>query len=192
MERRETLLQQLAERPLELVEQVLALEEQLRQKEEQLAEAQAFIAELKRQLFGPKAEKLSREEQAQIDEIVSDLREQRQRPEPLSKQVLEQERKAQRQRRSPRHPLPIKLETETVILEPEIRSCPGLRTARSHRGRSERGDGLGTGQADSSADDPSQVCRLSLRSAGHDHCASAARACFRRANWDWVWRSTSC
>jgi len=126
MERREVLRQQLAEQPLEtIVEQMLTLEEQLRQKQEELAEAQTFIAELKRQLFGPKAEKLSREEQEQIDEIVSDLREQRQRPDPLSKQVLEEERKTQRQRRPPRHPIPIQLETETVILEPKIRSCPG-------------------------------------------------------------------
>jgi transposase len=132
MERREVLRQQLVEQSLEeSVEQMLALEEQLRQREdelrqkqEELAEAQAFIAELKRQLFGPRAEKLSREEQAQIDEIVSDLREQRQRPEPLSKQVLEEEQKAQRQRRPPRHPVPVELETETVILEPEITICP--------------------------------------------------------------------
>jgi transposase len=132
MQRRELLRQQLAEQPLEaIVEQMLALEEQLcereeelRQKQEQLAEAQAFIAELKRQLFGSKAEKLSPEEQAQLDEIAGDLREQRQRPEPLSKQVLEEEQKAQRQRRPPRHPIPIELETETVILEPEITLCP--------------------------------------------------------------------
>ncbi len=126
MERREVLRQQLAEQPLEaIVEQMLTLEEQLRQKQEELAEAQTFIAELKRQLFGPKAEKLSREEQEQIDEIVSDLGEQRQRSDPLSKQVLEEERKTQRQRRPPRRPIPIQLETETVILEPKIRSCPG-------------------------------------------------------------------
>jgi transposase len=122
MQRRELLRQQLAEQPLEaIVEQMLALEEQLRereeelrQKQEQLAEAQAFIAELKRQLFGSKAEKLSPEEQAQLDEIAGDLREQRQRPEPL----------AQRPRRPPRHPIPIELETETVIVEPEITLCP--------------------------------------------------------------------
>ena len=114
-----------------IVEQMLALEEQLRQreeelrqKEEQLAEAQAFIVELKRQLLGPRAEKLSPEEQAQLDEIASDLREQRQRPEPLSKQVLEEEQKAQRQRHPPRHPIPVELETETVILQPEITTCP--------------------------------------------------------------------
>jgi transposase len=140
MERREALLQQVSERPREFVEQVLALEEQLRKKEEvlrekeeqlrrkeeELAQAQAFIEELKRQRIGHKAEKLSREEEAQIEEIVSDLREQRQGPEPLIQQVLAEERKTQRERRAPRHPLPIKLEMETVFLEPkpEDSCCP--------------------------------------------------------------------
>jgi transposase len=130
MERREALLQQLAEQPLELVAEVLALEEQLRrkdkelrQKEEELAEAQAFIAELKQRLIQHQAEKLSRQQEAQIDEIVGDLREQRQRPEPLVQQVLAEERKTQRQRRSPRYPLPIQLEIETVILEPKAEDC---------------------------------------------------------------------
>ncbi len=121
MERREVLLQQLAEQPLALVEQVLALEQQLRHKEDQLTEAQAFIAELKRQLFGAKAEKLSPEQAEQVEQIIDDLREQGQRPEPVIRQVLREEQKAQR--RPPRHPIPIELETETVILEPEIRSC---------------------------------------------------------------------
>lgn len=133
MERRDALLQQLRERPQEFVEQMLGLEEQLRvkeellqQKEEELAQAQAFIEELKRQLSKHPAEKLTREQEAQIEEIVTDLREQRQRSEPLIQQVLTEERKQQRQRRSPRHPLPIQLEIETKILEPapEDGSCP--------------------------------------------------------------------
>jgi transposase len=132
MERREALLQQVSERPREFVEQVLALEEQLRakeellrQKEEELAQAQAFIEELKQRLIGHQAEKLSREQEAQIEEIVCDLREQGQRPEALIQQVLTEERKTQRQRRAPRHPLPIQLEIETEILEPalEERCC---------------------------------------------------------------------
>jgi transposase len=126
MERREALLQQLAEHPLDLVEKVLVLEEQLRQKAEELAQAQAFIAELKQRLIGHQAEKLSREQEAQIEEIVRDLREQGQRPEPLIQQVLTEERKTQRQRRAPRHALPIQLEIQTEILEPapEDCSCP--------------------------------------------------------------------
>src|ERR1700693_2601502 len=131
MSPRETRLRELAEQPrealleqvLRLEEQKLALEQRLRQKEEQLTEAQAFIAELKRQLFGSKAEKLSPAQEAQVEQIVDDLREQGQRPEPVVQQVLQEEQKTQRQRRPPSHPLPIELETETVILEPEIRSC---------------------------------------------------------------------
>jgi transposase len=131
MQRRELLRQQLAEQPLDaIVDKMLALEEQLqqreeqlREKEEQLAEARAFIAELKRQLFGTKAEKLTPEQASQVQEIVIDLEEQQQRPEPLSKQVLKEERKIERQRRPVRHPLPLKLETETVVLEPDITSC---------------------------------------------------------------------
>jgi transposase len=130
MERREVLLQQLAEQPLELVEQMLGLEEQLRwkeellrQKEAELAQAQAFIEELKQRLIRHQAEKLSSEQEAQIEEIVCDLREQGQRPEPLIQQVLTEERKTQRQRRAPRHPLPIQLEIQTKILEPAPEEC---------------------------------------------------------------------
>jgi transposase len=120
--RREALLEQLATQPLVLVDQILDLEERLRTSEEKLAEAQALIAELRRQLFGPKAEKLSPEQQAQMDALASDLREEAQQPPPLSREVLEEECREQRKRRSqrrpPRHPLPAVLETETVTLEP--------------------------------------------------------------------------
>jgi transposase len=146
MERREVLRQQLAEQPLEdTVEQMLGLEEQLRQreeelrqrqeqlqqreeqlrqKEEQLAEAQAFLEELKRQLFGSQGERLSPEQESQVDELARDLEEQQRRPDPVSKQVLKEEREAQRRRR-PRHPFcPVQLETETTIMEPAVTSCP--------------------------------------------------------------------
>ena len=128
MERREALLQQLAQKPLALVEQVLDLEARLHAAEDQLAEAQAQIAELRRQLFGPKAEKLSPDQQAQMDELASDLREEAQKPPPLSQEVLKEECRDQRrrraQRRPPRHPLPAVLETQTVTLEPPRTLCP--------------------------------------------------------------------
>jgi len=115
MGRREVLLAQLASQPRSLVERVLELEAQL-------AEAQAQITELRRQLFGPKAEKLSPQQQAQMDAVASDLREEAQQPPPLSQEVLEEERRDQRRRqtkrRPPRHPMPPALETETVTLEP--------------------------------------------------------------------------
>ena len=121
MGRREALLEQLATEPHALVERVLELEAQL-------AEAQAQIAELRRQLFGSKAEKLSPEQQAQLEQLASDLRAEAQKPPPLSQEVLEEERRDQRRRRAerrpPRHPLPPLLETETVTLEPPHLLCP--------------------------------------------------------------------
>lgn len=172
MERPDLLRQQLAEQPLDaIVDKMLALEEQLRQREEELAEA-AFIAELKCHLFG-KTEKLTPEQGAHVQEIVIDLEEQQQQPEPLSKQVLKEERKIERERRPVRHPLTLKLETETVVLEPEITRCSCCGRLGSHRGGSQRRDGLGAGQADSSHHTP-QVCRVPLRPARHDHCTAAA------------------
>ena len=61
-----------------------ALMERVRELEAQLAEAQAQNAELRRQLFGSKAEKLSPEQQAQMDELASDLQQEAQQPPPLS------------------------------------------------------------------------------------------------------------
>jgi transposase len=114
----------------ELVERALDLEQRLRATEERLAEAQAQIAELRRQLFGSKAEKLSPEQQAQMDELASDLQQAAQQPPPLSQEILEEERRDQRRRRAERrpvrHPLPPVLETATVTLEPaaEAKLCP--------------------------------------------------------------------
>src|SRR5579864_3174606 len=107
-----------------------ALMERVVELEAQLAEAQAQNAELRRQLFGSKAEKLSSQQQAQMDELASDLQQEAQQPPPLSQEVLEEERRDQRrrraQRRPPRHPVPPVLETETVTLElaAEEKRCP--------------------------------------------------------------------
>jgi len=57
MKSREELLREAAEHPEKLVEYIAALQEQLGQKAEQLAQAQALIGELKRELFGAKADK---------------------------------------------------------------------------------------------------------------------------------------
>jgi len=95
-----------------------------------LAEARAYIAELQRQLFGPKADKLSTEQEEQLRQLTGDLREQAQRPAPLSQEVLEPERppkdqeKLQREaRRRVRHPLPVQLEVRQIILEPQDKIC---------------------------------------------------------------------
>jgi len=103
------------------------LAEALMEVQVQLAEAQAYIAELKRQLFGSKAEPLSAEQEAQLEQLANDAQEQAQRPAPDSLQVLEEEEQGKKERgkskRLSRHPLPPTLETETVTLEPESTHC---------------------------------------------------------------------
>jgi len=91
----------------------------------QLAEAQAIIADLRRRLFGVKADRLTPEQEAQVTELQQDVVEAMQRPGPASDEVLaDQRRVRQRQRRRPRHGLPATLEPETVTLEPETTTCP--------------------------------------------------------------------
>lgn len=95
--------------------------------EAQLQAALLELAELKRQLFGEKSEKLTPEEETQLAEVAADLQDQLQRDPPASDDVLadepEEESAAedppQRKRRRGRHPLPEHLERETVVLEPE-------------------------------------------------------------------------
>jgi Transposase and inactivated derivatives len=98
---------------------------------QQLAQAQAIIAELKRELFGAKADKLNEEQEEQLRQLLGDAQEQNQRPPPLSQEVLEeavaQERAEQRQRakeRTRRHLPPVELEKRQTILEPDDRICP--------------------------------------------------------------------
>ena len=66
MKSREELLRAAAAHPEKLVEYIAALQEQLRQQAAQLAEAQALIAELKRELFGAKADTLNAEQEQQL------------------------------------------------------------------------------------------------------------------------------
>ena len=73
MKSREELLRQLAANPGGVAEYVLQLQEQLAEKEQLLAQARAYIAELKRQLFGPKADKLSPEQEEQLRQVAGDL-----------------------------------------------------------------------------------------------------------------------
>ena len=109
----------------ELVDKLQALTQQYDQK---LAEAEAQIAQLKRELFGPKADRLTREQQDQFEQLVQDMEAQTQRPAPESNEVLHDEeptggREKQRRPRV-RHPLPVHLEIETVTIEPELQPCP--------------------------------------------------------------------
>jgi transposase len=155
----EELLRQFADNPAGLAEYAAQLQQQLAQawqeqaqtqeqlalkaqqltqaqqeaalKAQQLAEAQAIIADLKRELFGAKSDKLNEKQEEQLRQLLGDTQEQAQRTPPLSKEVLEealaQEQAEQRQRakeRTRRHLPPVELEKQQVILEPEDKLCP--------------------------------------------------------------------
>ena len=78
----------------------------------QLHEVLLEVAELKRQLFGEKSEKLTPEEESQMAEVAADLQEQLQRGPPASDDVLEDEAEDQskeppkKRTRRGRHPMP--------------------------------------------------------------------------------------
>ena len=99
--------------------------------DEKLTDAEAQIAELKRELFGPKADRLTPEQQEQLSTLDRDLEAEAQRPEAASDGVLDEEDKDEknktrdRRRRGPRHPLPAHIETETITIEPELVPCLG-------------------------------------------------------------------
>ena len=141
MKSREELLREATEHPERLVEYITALQEQLGQKAEQLAQAQALIAELKRELFGAKADKLNAEQEQQLRQLLEDVQEQNQRPPPLSRELLEeavaQERAEQRQRAKERrrHLPPVELEKQQVILEPPDKLCPVSGEPRARMGQ---------------------------------------------------------
>jgi transposase len=112
-------------------EELVQTQEQLTLQAQQLAQAQAIIADLKRELFGAKADKLNEEQEEQLRQLLGDAQEQTQRTAPLSQEVLEealaQERADQAQRakqRTRRHLPPVELEKQQVILEPEDKLCP--------------------------------------------------------------------
>jgi transposase len=134
----EELLRQFADNPAGLAEYAAQLQQQLAQtlqdlalKAQQLAEAQAIIADLKRDLFGAKADKLNAQQEEQLRQLLGDAQEQTQRAAPLSQEVLEealaQERAEQRQRakeRTRRNLPPVELDKQQIILEPEDKICP--------------------------------------------------------------------
>jgi len=127
----EEVLRELANDPARLMEYAAGLQRQLAETQQRLAEAQAIIADLKRELFGAKADKLNKEQEEQLRQLLGDAQEQTQRTPPLSREVLEealaQERADQRQRakeRTGRHLPPVELEKQQVILEPEDKLCP--------------------------------------------------------------------
>jgi transposase len=126
-ERLKAQAERLKEQAAQLQAENSQLREQLKEAEQRLIEAQLLIAQLRRELFGPKADKLTPEQEEQLKALNKDLQDEAQRPAPVSDQVLEREDRAarrRRQRRRGRHPLPEHLETETVTIEPEEKICP--------------------------------------------------------------------
>jgi transposase len=127
----EELLRDFANDPAKLAEYAAQLQQALDLKTQQLAQAQAIIADLKRELFGAKADKLNEEQEEQLKQLLADAQEQDQRPAPLSQEVIQealaQERADQRQRakeRRRRQLPPVTLEKRQTILEPKDRICP--------------------------------------------------------------------
>lgn len=94
---------------------------------ERIVEAEAQIAELKRELFGPKADRLSPEQEDQLKNVIDDMKAEAERPAPDSDQVLSDEEppKQKQRKQTPRrrHPMPAHLETETVTIEPDLEPC---------------------------------------------------------------------
>jgi len=111
-------------------DQMLAEREKLLQEQAALiAEQKSVIQQLKRMLFGPSAETLTPEQEAELAEVSGDLNEQSQRPGADSEYVLdedteeEQKEKKPPRRRGKRREIPVDLEVITTVLEPESAAC---------------------------------------------------------------------
>src|SRR5712692_10550197 len=91
-------------------------------------DARALIAKLRRQVFGPTADRLTPEQEEQLPQILRDLKAAAARPRPASDEVLHEDEPGQtkppRRRRRPRQPLPVHLDTKTTVLEPADKMCP--------------------------------------------------------------------
>ena len=108
----------------QLLEQIRSLTAQYAEK---LAAAEAQIADLKRELFGPKADRLTAEQEDQLHDVLQDMEANNQRSAPDGDDILEEDQptpKTPRRCRRMRYPLPLDMETETVTIEPELGPCP--------------------------------------------------------------------
>jgi len=153
MNRREELLQKARLDPESFVEERLCLEDERLRLEQELTarqetltqhqqliceqartleELHSLVAELKRMLFGPKSEKLSEEQAAELAEVVGDLTDQTQRPNTDSEELLQevtpeegsgQEKEPPPRRRRRARQMPVDLEVQTTILEPTDPPC---------------------------------------------------------------------
>ena len=132
-QQRQTVLQQgltLAQQGQTIAQQNLTLAQQgqtIAQQARQLMELQALNEHLKRMLFGPKSEKLSEEQEAELAAVAGDLHDQAQRPAPDSDEVLQADKAAgkdavkQSTKRRPRRTtrsVPVEMEVQTTVLEP--------------------------------------------------------------------------
>jgi transposase len=108
----------------ELLEQLRSLTEQCVEK---LAEVESQIAELKRKLFGPRSDRLTPEQEGQLQNVINDMEAEAKRVAPDSDQVLSEEQPPKSKPRKPasrrRHPMPVHLETETITIEPDRTPC---------------------------------------------------------------------
>ena len=78
------------------------LETENSQLREQLKEAEQLIAQLRRELFGPKADKLTAEQEEQLKALNKDLEADAQSPPPVSDQILVREEPASRRKQKPK------------------------------------------------------------------------------------------
>jgi transposase len=100
----------------------------LAQRDALIAEQKSIIEQLQRMLFGPKSEKLTPEQEAELAEVAGDLQEQVARSGTDSEEVLTDETESQQKqdnqprRRRQRRPVPVGLEVITTVLEPAERT----------------------------------------------------------------------
>lgn len=106
----------IASKDLHLAEQKLAIDE-----------LQSLVLALQRMLFGPKSEKMTDDQEAELKSVMGDLKDQEQRPDTDADQVLEDEAQdtkepPKRRKRTPRQ-IPVHLEVQTTVLEPTEAPC---------------------------------------------------------------------
>ncbi len=87
----------------QLLEQLQTLTQEY---DEKLTEAEAQIAELKRELFGPKADRLTPEQQEQLSKLNQDIESEAQRPDAASDGVLDEDEEDEKKEAPPVHEAP--------------------------------------------------------------------------------------
>ena len=111
----------LAEQAAKIAELALTVDEQ-----------KSLIGQLQRMLFGPKSEKMTEEEAAELAAVVGDLTDQTQRPvadiaDLLEEQAPQGSSETQQETPRPRKPrtrqIPVNLEVQTTVLEPTDPPC---------------------------------------------------------------------